>query len=99
MTYNVVGGGFKTVSLAGTSQSAAVNTRYICTAAGQTTITLPAVAAVGDALSIIGNAANTSGWKIAQNASGVIHFPGGDTTVGVTGTLTSNTKSDCIELA
>jgi hypothetical protein len=39
-----------------------------------------------------------SGWKIAQNASEVIHFGNIDTTVGVAGYIQSTLARDSVEL-
>ena len=53
-------------------------------------------AAVGSVLRVSGITA--SGWKITQNASGVIHFGKTDTTVGTSGYLQSTLARDSVEL-
>src|SRR5258708_2937593 len=64
-TVSYVGGSgtVTTASIAGTTQAAAVNTRYIVANAGQTTITLPTTFAIGDVVIIKGLGAG--GWILA----------------------------------
>ena len=38
------------------------------------------------------------GWKVAQNASQVIHFLSSNTTTGTSGSLASTTRYDGVEL-
>lgn len=89
-------GGTTWSEVTGTSQSAAVNSGYICNNAGLVTVTLPTTAAVGDILEIAGKGAGL--WTIAQNASEVIHFGNLDTTTGITGGITATHRRDCIKL-
>lgn len=86
--------------VSGTSQAMLVNNGYIANDAGLTTFTLPSVAssAAGDRLKISSNKNGTLGWKIAQNATQAIYFPGGNTTPGVTGSLSSTHYFDSVEL-
>jgi hypothetical protein len=80
----------------GTTQQAAVNNGYIANNAALVTITLPATAAVGKIIAIVGKGAG--GWKIAQNASQLINFGSVVTTTGATGYLSSTNAYDSIEL-
>lgn len=80
----------------GTSQTAAVNNGYIANNASLVTITLPATAAVGDVIEISGKGAG--GWKVAQNASGIIHFGMWDTTTGTGGYIASTQRRDAVRL-
>ena len=74
----------------------AVNNGYIMNNAGGVAGTLPAAAAVGDIIAIVGKGAG--GWLIAQNAGQVIHFGNIDTTVGAGGSLGSMLQYDCVEI-
>jgi len=88
ITISVAGGGLAVVTIAGTSQAAAVNTMYIALNAGQTTVTLPAVCAVGETVSVVGSGANTGGWIIQLPAADTAMYNGTATTAA--GTLTSS---------
>ena len=76
--------------------TAVVNRGYFTNKATVLGITLPSTAAVGSVLRVSGMTA--SGWKITQNASGVIHFGKTDTTVGINGYLQSTLARDSVEL-
>ena len=89
LSVGVSTGGFTPSSVSGTSSALAVQNSYIANAAGATTFTLPATAAVGDQILISGGTANTAGWVIAQNAGQTIHKENLASTTGVTGTATS----------
>jgi hypothetical protein len=80
--------------VSGTSQSAAVNNAYISNNAGLCTITLPSTAAVGDTIQVGGLGAG--GWKVAQNASQLIHIGSAVTTTGTGGSLASTNAGDTI---
>lgn len=74
-----------------------VNTGYIMNdGATLITATLPATAVVGSTIRIAGNASGL--WTIAQNAGQTIHFGSVNTTTGVTGSLSSSSTYDTIEL-
>lgn len=92
-----VGGGLTWTVVTGTTQAAAVNNGYIANNAGQVTITLPAVSAVGDIVSVTG-INNATGWKIAQNAGNQIFFGTTSTTAGAGGSLTSTATRDAVQL-
>lgn len=81
------------VEITGTTQAAAVNTKYYANNAGLVTITLPATAAQGDQVLIRGKGAG--GWKLAQNSGQTIHGAS-DTTTGVGGSLASQARYDCV---
>ncbi len=84
------------VDTTGTTQAMAVNTTYIADNAAQVVFTLPATAAQGTRMSIIGNGAG--GWQIAQNANQVIKSNGSTTTTGTGGTLSSTNHFNTIEI-
>lgn len=97
ITINATGGGFAVVSIAGTTQAAAVNTTYIAQNAGQTTVTLPATYAVGDTVSLIGSTANTGGWILTASTGDTVRVNNGATSAG--GTVTSAAiAGQCIEV-
>lgn len=79
-----------------TSQTAAANQAYLCNSSSLITLTLPATAAAGSMLEA--TAMGTGGFKIAQNASGVIHFGNSDTTTGTSGYIASTNQYDSIKL-
>ena len=80
----------------GTSQSMAVDNGYILNNAGLVTATLPTTAAVGTSIRVAGKGAG--GWRIAQNASQLIHFGSSVTSTGAGGRLDSTNQYDCVEL-
>ena len=90
------GGGGITFSAITTSQTAAINTGYLTNAATLITLTLPATAAVGSVIEVAGM--GTGLWKVAQNASGVIHFGNKNTTTGTGGSLASSLQFDTLRL-
>ncbi len=95
ITIDSVGGGFTWNDVVGTSDDFEASNGYIANNAGLVTITLPTTCAVGDSFKIVGLGAG--GWRIAQNASQVIHFGNMDTTTGVVGMLDSTNRYDCVE--
>lgn len=101
--YAPIGGSsFTWTEVTGTTQAMAVNNGYIANNAAQVVHTLPATAAVGSIIRLVGKGAG--GWKIAQNASQLIVFTGGgvagmnQTTTGTGGFVASNDILDSIEL-
>ena len=89
-------GGITWNEVTGTTQAASVNAGYIANNAALVTITIPTTAAVGDVVRVTGKGAG--GWKIAQNASEIIHFLGTDTTTGTGGSLASTGTYDGVEI-
>jgi hypothetical protein len=73
-----------------------INTGTIANKGTLLTITLPTTAAVGSVIRISGMGAG--GWKLAQNASEIIHFGNTDTTTGTDGYLASSHIRDAVEL-
>lgn len=87
ITISVTGSGLAVATISGTTQAAAVNTTYIALNAGQTTVTLPAVYAVGEVIQLVGATANTGGWIVTASAGDTIRYNNSTTSAG--GTLTS----------
>jgi len=84
--------------IAGLTQQMIINGVYIPNNAALVTMTLPAVASVGQIVQVVGFGAG--GWIIAQNALQTIHGNGGtgSTTIGVTGSLASTGRYNSVEL-
>ncbi len=83
-----------TTVVAGTTQAAAVNNSYVSNNGSAVTITLPATAAVGSEIEILGLGAG--GWILAQNASQLVHFGNQVTTTGTGGSLASTNQYDSV---
>ena len=88
------GGGLPWSTIAGTTQAAAVNNGYVIGNASQTTVTLPATAAVGSVVAVAGQGAG--GFLLAANTGQTIKFAGSTTTSG--GSLTSAEQYDYIQV-
>ena len=84
------------MEVTGTSQAIAEDNSYIANNGALVTLTLPTTCVVGKKLKVRGYGAG--GWKIAQNASQIIHFLSTDTTTGVGGSVSSTNRYDCVEL-
>ena len=95
ITITTPAGGLTWTDVTGTSATMAVNNGYIADNAGLVTLTLPATAALGSVFAIVGKGAG--GWTIAQASGQTIKY-GSTTTTTTTGTLSSNTASDCVTL-
>lgn len=90
------GGGITWNEITGTSQTASVDNGYIANNAGLVTVTIPTTAAVGSVVRVAGVGAG--GWKIAQNASEIIHFGNLASTTGTGGYIASTNRYDAVEL-
>lgn len=91
-------GGFYNVTATGNT-TLVNNRRYITkhsTPANKITYTLPATAAIGDTISVVGYTAG--GWRIAQNAGQQIFFGSNSTTIGAGGYLEFTNAKDAIAL-
>ncbi len=89
-------GGLVWSEVTGTSQAMAVNHGYILNNAALVTATIPATAAIGDIIAVVGKGAG--GWRIAQNGGDIIRIGSSNTTTGAGGRLDSTNQYDCIEL-
>ncbi len=97
ITVSATGGGLGFATISGTTQTAAVLTRYLALNSGQTTLTLPAVYAVGDIVALIGSTANTGGWVIQASSGDTVRVNNSTTSAGGTVTCTA-VAGQCIEL-
>lgn len=89
-------GGLPYTEVTGATQALAVNNGYIMNRGTLITATLPAIAAQGSIIDIIGKGAG--GWIIAQNGGQTVHFGTSNTTAGAGGSLASTAQYDCVEL-
>lgn len=80
----------------GTSRALAVNEAVVVNNVALCTLTLPATAAFGSVIWVIGKGAG--GFKIAQNAGQSIIGGNASTTTGVAGSLDSTHIRDCVKL-
>ncbi len=96
LTISVSGSGISWNEVTATSASMAVNSGYVANNAGLVTLTLPATAAFGDVIQVVGKGAGL--WSIAQNAGQTIHFGATSSTTGVAGSVSSTLQYDCVEM-
>lgn len=94
ITIAATGGSFAWVDVTTATQTLAIQTGYV-TDHTNVTYTLPATAALGDQIRIVGKLGITT---IAQNAGQQILMSSGSSTVGVTGSLVGTNVGDCIWL-
>ena len=74
-------------------QSIAVGHAYVNNKSGsQLVLTLPSTASVGDIFQVVG--LDSHGWKVAQNASQMIHAGATSSTTGTSGYASSNEQYD-----
>jgi hypothetical protein len=92
----VPGGSLAYTEVTGTTLAIVAGNAYGLNNASLVTATLPATAAIGTVIEITGIGAG--GWRIAQNASQVIHFGNLDTTTGNTGRIDSTHRRDAIRM-
>lgn len=95
-TLTVTSAGMIWNEVVATTVNFAANNGYIMNNVAGVVGTLPAIAAVGDIIAVVGK--GTGGWAIEQNAGQTIHFGNMDTTTGVTGGLSAMNQYDCVEL-
>lgn len=96
LTISVSGSGMTWNEVLVTSASMSSNNAYVANNVGLVTLTLPATAAFGDVVQVVGK--GTGLWKIAQNAGQQIHFGASNTTLGATGYLAAISQYDTVEI-
>jgi len=72
------------------------NKGFIANYGSQLEFSLPVTSAMGKEIKIAGH--GSGGWKITQNSGQKIIFGNAQTTVGVTGFLSSTHQNDCVEM-
>jgi hypothetical protein len=95
ITIAATGGSFAWVDVAAATQALSVQTGYITDHSGGVVYTLPATAALGDQIRILGK---QTSWSIAQNATQQIVVGSASSTVGTGGSVASTNLGDCIWL-
>lgn len=95
ITLDVVGGGFKWTDVTTATQALAVQNGYLTDRSGGVTYTLPATAAIGDTIKLVGKLGLTI---IAQNANQQILLGSASSTVGISGSISGTNVGDCAEL-
>lgn len=96
ITISGTGSGIGWTEVTGTTQAMVADNGYVANNAALVTLTLPATAAFGTAISVIGKGAG--GWRIAQNSGQSVRVGSSTSTVGVGGNISSTTSSDAITL-
>jgi hypothetical protein len=97
VTVSISGTGFtwNTITSASNPKQIVAENAYITSGASQCVLLLPLTAAIGDSFIVTGN---TSLFQITQNASQYILFGIQMTTAGATGSLTSTSFADHVEV-
>ena len=96
-TFQVATGGFVWANATTATQAMVVNTGYISTdGATLITFTLPATAAVGAMVAVLGSGSGL--WTVAQNAGQTIHFNAVSSTTGTGGNVVSTSQYDSMTL-
>ena len=95
ITISGSGSGLAWVEVVAAAQAMAVATAYGANRAGGVTFTLPAAAAAGTVMEIVGIQGL---WALAQNAGQTVHVGAFSTTAGAGGSLTATNAGDCIAI-
>jgi len=95
ITISATGGSFAWVDATSATQAMAIQTGYVSDRSGGVVYTLPATAALGDQIRLVGKLGS---WSIAQNAGQQIVVSSASSTVGVGGSVASTNLGDCIWL-
>lgn len=89
--------GFQWANTTGATQAMAVSTGYVSNdGATLVTFTLPATAAVGAEVAVLGSGSGL--WTVAQNSGQTIHFNAVASTTGTGGSVSSTSQYDSITL-
>ena len=97
ITISSTGGGLTWTDVTASTQTMAVNNGYTSNdGATLVTFTLPATAAYGTIIAVVGKAAGL--WTIAQNALQTIHYGATNSTTGTGGSLSSTKQYDVVYL-
>lgn len=96
ITISGTGSGIGWNEITGTTQAMVADTAYVANNAGLVTLTLPATAAFGTAIVVLGKGAG--GWSIAQNAGQNIQVGSSSSTIGAGGSVASTNRWDSISM-
>ncbi len=97
ITINATGAGSFSWSVIVADQTAAINNGYFCNKAGTLALALPAASVVGDVIEV-SNENTANGIQFTQAAGQQIFIGTANTTLGATGTLTSNAVGDTLKI-
>jgi hypothetical protein len=95
VTVAVTGSGMAWEEVTDATKAMAIATAYGANRGGGVTFTLPATAAAGSVMEIVGIAGL---WVLAQNAGQTVYLGSTNTTAGIGGSLTATNAGDCITL-
>lgn len=95
VTLSLASPGSSFVEVTGTSQAMSSNINYSSNNVGLVTLTLPALSAIGDQITVYGK--GDGGWKVAQGSGQSIILGELQTTIS-TGYLQSTYKNDIVKL-
>ena len=95
ITISATGSGLAWVDATNAAYNLAVATAYGCNRGGGVAFTLPAVAAQGTVIEIVGILGL---WNIVQGAGQQVHIGAASTTAGAGGSLTATNVGDCVTL-
>jgi hypothetical protein len=96
ITISGTASGIGWTDVTGTTQAMVADNGYTANNAGLITFTLPATAAYGTGLAVVGKGAG--GWTIAQNSGQNIQIGSTSSTVGAGGSVSSTNRFDSINL-
>jgi hypothetical protein len=96
ITIDATGSGADWNDVVGSPQAMVVDNGYVADTVGLCTLTLPATAAFGTLINVIGKGAG--GWIIAQNAGQNIQVGSVSSTVGAGGSVASTNQFDSVQL-
>ncbi|HLX54279.1 MAG TPA: hypothetical protein VKR58_10075 [Aquella sp.] len=96
ITISGTGSGIGWTNVTGTTQQMVADSAYVADNAGLVTLTLPATAAFGTAIVVLGRGAG--GWSIAQNSGQNIQVGSVSSTVGASGSVSSTNQWDSITM-
>ena len=92
---SVINGGFTWTDVTGATQALAVQNGYLTDRGAGVVYTLPATAAIGDEIRIVGKLGLAT---VTPNANQQILMSSASGTVGVTGTIVATNVGDCVDL-
>jgi hypothetical protein len=96
ITISGTGSGIGWTEVTGTTQAITTDNGYVANNVGLVTFTLPATAAFGTVINIVGKGAG--GWQVDQNAGQNIQIGSVSSTVGAGGSIASSNQFDSIAL-
>ena len=96
ITINAIGAALSWTDASDAAQAIAIDNGYTANRGTLVTLTLPAVAAYGSVVAVVGKGVGL--WTVAQNAGQTIHFGSVNSTPGAGGSISSTAQYDVIVL-